>query len=165
MWRREEGQGKRQGHGRINTRGWRKRKDRTHNEGLVEVGAKQTLLPIVAHGASHGLGDSLVDAEGDPGLVVEELLVGVNEFSARRREADAPDGPRSGCGQGRGRRRDGDWGDLGLLVVTGSLGTPGWVVLVLVRLGVGVVVVDDNRGRLDGCRRGSQRDGRRGQGR
>lgn len=59
----------------------RQRDDETHDKGLVEFGAKQAFLPIVAHRAPHGLWDGLLDAKRDPRLVVEELWIRVDAVS------------------------------------------------------------------------------------
>ncbi len=41
----------------------------------MEVGAEQTLLPVVSHGSTDSLGHALLQGEGDPGAVVEEFGV------------------------------------------------------------------------------------------
>jgi hypothetical protein len=114
----------------------------------VKIRAEQALLPVVAHRASHSLGDGLVDAIGDPCLVVKELLVGMNVFSARRREAHHAGRAGRCCRLDVGGL---DGQDLGLLVLTPKrrLSTPRGIVLVLARL--------DCRSRAR-----EQRDSRRG---
>lgn len=126
----------------------------THDKGLVEVGAEQAFLPVVAHRAPHGVGDGLLDAVGDPRLVVEELWVRVDVVSTRRREAHRGDRRRRGDGWGRGGG--------GLPVDTGRLGAPDGAVLI--GRGPGGGGGGGSGRRLGGCRRGTQRDGGRGQG-
>lgn len=156
-------------------RGWRTwelygvswRENETHDEGLMEFGAEQALFPVVAHGASHGLGNGLLDAKRDPRLVVEELWVGMGAISARGREAHSRDGHRRSRGWSR-RLCRGDWK---LPVCVGRrLGAPDGAVLVFRSPCGGGGSAGRRRlsrcwGRTTACRRSAQRDRRRGQGR
>lgn len=99
----------------------------------MEIGADETLFPVITDGASNGSGCGLLDAVGDSCLVVKKLWVSVAAVPPRRREARG-----RGWGRGRGRGR----GDGGLSVRTGRLrGAPDGGVLVV-------------RGSGGGCRLG-----------
>lgn len=152
----EQQQSKQQGH-----QGLRWRGDWTHDKSLVEFGAKQAFLPVVADGTSHGLGDRLLDAKCDPRLVVKKLWVSMDAVSAGRWEARGGKRRRraGGCGEARAR------GDGELPVYTGrGLGAPDGVVLVVRSPGgSGRRRLGRCRGRTADCRRGAQWDGRRGQ--
>lgn len=69
----------------------------TYNEGLVEVGAQCTLLPVITDGSANGLGNRLLDGIGDPVTVLDELGLGVDMVSSRRRETGRRQRTRGGC--------------------------------------------------------------------
>ena len=63
------------------------RRGETYHKSLVEVGAEQTLLPVVSHCSTHSFGHALLQREGDPCAVVKEFGVISLMVPGRRCEA------------------------------------------------------------------------------
>lgn len=59
----------------------------THDKGLMEIGTKQTLLPVITNRPSDSLGYGLLNTVCDSGPVLVKLRVGLYMLSTRRREA------------------------------------------------------------------------------
>lgn len=49
--------------------------DSTHNEGMVELGAQETLLPIVTNDTPDSLRNALLDGATEPRTIIDKFAV------------------------------------------------------------------------------------------
>lgn len=67
----------------------------------MEIGTKQTLLPVITYRPSYSLGYRLLDTVCDPGPVLVKLGISLYMLSTRRREAGCSYGGLSPCSRSR----------------------------------------------------------------